>query len=105
MLDALCGVNGDKQADDSVREALAEAVLCLARAEASRRALWAAKAPGLLGKGYEDEDNPIVCQCMEGAAELFLQDGFEPAAGEGAADGAAAGEGGGRRDVQIQEID
>ena len=50
MLDVLCGITA-KEADAAVREALAEAVLCVARADVGRKALWAADAPTLLQKG------------------------------------------------------
>jgi hypothetical protein len=120
ILDVLCGITA-KEEDAAVREALAEAVLCLARHDGARRRLWTADAPALLQKGYEYEENPTVCACMEATAELFLADGFQPAeeqsgqaaaAGEGG-EAAAAGEGGEAaplqqqpgRVVQIEEID
>ena len=124
ILDVLCGITA-KEEDAAVREALAEAVLCLARADAGRKALWKADAPGLLQKGYEFEENATVCACMEATAELFLADGFQPAPeeveGEGCEDGEGgeSGEGGGGagseaaeppaaapgRVVHIEEID
>lgn len=64
--------------DGEAREALAEAVLCLARVDPARKALWRLDAPRLLQKGYELEEDPAVCAAMEATAELFLQDGFEP---------------------------
>lgn len=94
ILDVLCGISG-KEEDDSVRESLAEAVLCLARVDDARKQLWKADAPTLLQKGYELEENPTVCACMEATAELFLADGFEPApqdGGEGVQEAAAAGQ-------------
>ncbi|KAL4423726.1 hypothetical protein ABPG75_001027 [Micractinium tetrahymenae] len=110
ILDVLCGVTA-KVADEPEREALAEAVLCLARVDSARKQLWKCDAPTLLQKGYEYEENPTVCACMEGTAELFLADGFEPAPAD--ADGAAAGAGGEQQEphgssssvVQIEEID
>ena len=63
--------------DDIVRENLAEAILCLAKVPASRKALWSANAPDLLKLAYELEEHPGVCEAMEGAAEFFLQDGFK----------------------------
>lgn len=50
ILDVLCGISG-KEEDDSVRESLAEAVLCLARVDDARKQLWKADAPTLLQKG------------------------------------------------------
>lgn len=50
ILDVLCGISG-KEEDDSVRESLAEAVLCLARVDDARKQLWKAGAPTLLQKG------------------------------------------------------
>ena len=50
MLDVLCGITA-KEEDGAVRESLAEAVLCLARVDAARKALWTCNAPGLLQKG------------------------------------------------------
>ena len=134
MLGALCGVP-EPEPDDAVREALAEAVLCLARVDSARKALWRVDAPTLLAKvcagaegvlrgaghgaehvaacrareanvcggaellplvlvvqGYEWEENPTVCRCMEAAAELFLEDGFAPAPPDAAAEGGQAGE-------------
>ena len=64
--------------DDGVRENLAEAVLCLAKVPAARKKLWAVNAPELLRKAYEMEEHRGVCEALEGAAEFFLQDGFEP---------------------------
>ncbi|KAL4446340.1 hypothetical protein ABPG77_003147 [Micractinium sp. CCAP 211/92] len=110
ILDVLCGITA-KIADEPEREALAEAVLCLARVDSARKQLWKCDAPTLLQKGYEYEENPTVCACMEGTAELFLADGFEPAPAD--ADGPAA-DADARQDdtqnnsgriVQIEEID
>lgn len=50
ILDVLCGISS-KEEDESVREALAEAVLCLARVDDARKQLWQADAPTLLQKG------------------------------------------------------
>lgn len=90
-MDVLCGITA-KEADASVRESLAEAVLCLARADVARKALWSVDAPTLLQKGYEEEENPTVCACMEATAELFLADGFQPPEAEGAEGETAATE-------------
>lgn len=46
----LCGITA-KEADEAVRESLAEAVLCLARVDAARKQLWKCDAPTLLQKG------------------------------------------------------
>lgn len=90
ILDVLCGITV-KEADGVVRESLAEAVLCLARVDAARKLLWKSDAPTLLQKGYEYEENPAVCACMEATAALFLNDGFQqaPTEEEEAAAGAA----------------
>lgn len=112
ILDVLCGITA-KEEDAAVREALAEAVLCLARHGGARKQLWAADAPTLLQKGYEFEENPTVCACMEATAELFLADGFQPAEEQGG-DAAPAAEGSGEgappppppgRVVHIEEVD
>lgn len=50
VLDVLCGITG-KEGDGAVREALAEAVLCLARVDSARKKLWKCDAPTLLQKG------------------------------------------------------
>ena len=41
------------------------------------RTLWAVNAPELLRKAYEMEEHPGVCEAMEGAAQFFLEDGFQ----------------------------
>ena len=56
VLDVLCGVTS-KEGDGAVREALAEAVLCLARVDSARKQLWKCDAPTLLQKG-------CVCCCL-----------------------------------------
>ncbi|KAI3433812.1 hypothetical protein D9Q98_003616 [Chlorella vulgaris] len=118
VLDVLCGITA-KEADEAVREALAEAVLCLARVDAARKQLWACDAPGMLKTGYEFEENRTVCACMEATAELFLSDGFEPQPEEGGAQLGGGGGGGGwagvssdepavsvsKREVSIEEVD
>jgi hypothetical protein len=119
VLDVLCGITA-KEADEAVREALAEAVLCLARVDDARKQLWACDAPGMLKTGYEFEENRTVCACMEATAELFLSDGFEPQPGEGGAQLGGAGGGGGgwagvssdepavsdsKQEVSIEEVD
>lgn len=50
ILDVLCGITA-KIADEPEREALAEAVLCLARVDSARKQLWKCDAPTLLQKG------------------------------------------------------
>ena len=53
VVHVLCGTGegGAKDGDGVVREALAEAVLCLARTELGRKKLWALRVPELLQKG------------------------------------------------------
>lgn len=75
MLSTLCGTV-HAETDAIVRENLAEAIVCLAKVPTSRKHLWEANVPDLLRKGYEFEEHPGVCEAMEAAAELFLQDGF-----------------------------
>ncbi|GAB4814226.1 hypothetical protein N2152v2_001272 [Parachlorella kessleri] len=93
--------------DAAVREALAEAVLCLTRTQPGRKKLWQLQAPVLLQKGYEYEEHPGIMAVMEATAEIFLEDGLAPGAG---GDGDASGEqqqgqqGNGRL-VQIDELD
>ena len=83
ILSALCGTGTSKQkVEDIVRESLAEAVYCLARADVTRKRLWQLNAVELLRKGYENEEHPVVCEALEGAAEFFLEDGFTPSAEE-----------------------
>lgn len=50
ILDVLCGITS-REEDEAVREALAEAVLCLARVEGARKQLWKVDAPTLLQRG------------------------------------------------------
>lgn len=50
ILDVLCSITA-KVADEPEREALAEAVLCLARDDSARKQLWKCSAPMLLQKG------------------------------------------------------
>lgn len=50
ILDVLCGITA-KEEDEAVREALAEAVLCVARHGGARKALWKCDAPTTLQKG------------------------------------------------------
>ena len=78
ILDACCGITAEKEEDDAVREVLAEAILCLAMTDEGRKVLWQCKAPELLQKGYELEENRAVCELMERTAEMFLGDGFQP---------------------------
>lgn len=75
ILDVLC--TRDK-ADEAVRLSIAEAVLCLAKSDITRKKLWEINAVEMLKKGYEDEEHPVICECLEAAAEFFLQDGFNP---------------------------
>ena len=78
ILAALCGTGyTKKKADDDVRELLAEGIYCLAKSDIVRTTLWKMNAVDLLKTGYEDEENPVVCEAMEGAAEFFLQDGVQ----------------------------
>lgn len=65
VLDVLCGITA-KEADAAVREALAEAVLCVARADAGRKALWAVDGPTLLGKGCAGPDARAAAHCVGG---------------------------------------
>ena len=116
---ATAGAGGKESGgDEGVREALAEAVLCLARVDGARKQLWACNAPTLLQRGYEYEENPTICACMEATAELFLSDGFEPPPGvalPGGGDGSDAAaamaaaeclpQQPASRAVQIEEID
>jgi hypothetical protein len=92
ILDALCGISGSpKQEDDTVREALAEALLCLTMNDVARKVLWSRNAAELLQKGYEYEENRVVCDAMEKMAEYFLQDGFQPEGEEGGGNKQAGG--------------
>lgn len=50
ILDVLCSITA-KVADEPEREALAEAVLCLARDDSARKQLWKCRAPTMLQKG------------------------------------------------------
>lgn len=87
------GGAGEAEADAEVRQALAEAVVCLARAPEGRAALWAANAADLLKKGYEYEEHRGVCDAMEAAASLLMADGFQPEEdGEGGGGGDEGGE-------------
>lgn len=113
VLGVLAGIP-ETEKDIIVRENLAEAVLCLAKVDAARKALWAINAPELLNKAYELEEHPGVCEAMEGAAEFFLQDGFQPNGeekGEGGEEGeevaanVSSPQHADRPDVVIEEID
>ena len=80
ILAALCGTGvHKKKAEDDVRELLAEGMYCLAKSDIVRTKLWKMNAVELLKTGYEDEENPTVCEALEGAAEFFLQDGCSSA--------------------------
>jgi hypothetical protein len=59
-------------AEESVREALAEAVLALAGTAPGRAALWGVGAPEALRVAYADEEGAGVCEAMEKTARLFL---------------------------------
>lgn len=85
ILALLCGTGcTKKKADDDVRELLAEGIYCLAKSDIVRTKLWKMNAVDLLKKGYEDEENPVVCEALEGAAEFFLQDGLQQDEEQGA---------------------
>ena len=60
-------------ADEDVREALAEAVLSLAGTAPGRAALWDVAAPEALRVAYVEEEGPYVCEAMEKTARLFLE--------------------------------
>lgn len=78
ILALLCGTGTSKtKAEDDVREILAEGMYCLAKSDIVRTKLWKMNAVDLLKKGYEDEENSVVCEALEAAAEFFLQDGLE----------------------------
>ncbi|KAK9846461.1 hypothetical protein WJX81_004401 [Elliptochloris bilobata] len=77
MLEPLCGWEAPKEGDSVVRESLAEALMMLAETEAGRKALWGVRAPEMLKKGYELEEDAGVCLAMECMAQLFLQDGLQ----------------------------
>lgn len=74
ILSQLCGVGVPKEADDTARAALAEAILMLAETEEGRSVLWELQAPSTLKTGYEDEEAEDVCEAMERMAQLFLSD-------------------------------
>uniref|UniRef100_A0A7S0QSZ1 Protein HGH1 N-terminal domain-containing protein n=1 Tax=Pyramimonas obovata TaxID=1411642 RepID=A0A7S0QSZ1_9CHLO len=61
-----------READEAVRQAVAEAVQLLAGSEEGFDQLWTAGAPELLRAGYVDEEGPGVCEAMESTAELFM---------------------------------
>ncbi|GAX76264.1 hypothetical protein CEUSTIGMA_g3708.t1 [Chlamydomonas eustigma] len=67
-------INGEepKEKDTIVRQSMSRALLALASTQLGRDALWKIKAPDILKKGYEDEQDPEVCLAMEQAAELFI---------------------------------
>lgn len=73
-------------ADEPLREACADALAAVAGSAEGRKALWAAKAPDLLRRAYEDEQARGVCAALEHAAELLMSDGREM--GEGGETGA-----------------
>lgn len=74
ILTVLC----EGKAEGKAKENLAEAVYCLAKSDVTRKKMWQLHAVELLRKGYEFEEHPVVCEALEGAAEFFLQDGFDP---------------------------
>lgn len=76
ILAVLAGIP-EVEKDDFVRENLAEAMFCLAKVPVSRKKLWEADAPELLKKAYEYEEHYGVCEALEGAAQFFLEDGFQ----------------------------
>ncbi len=67
LLRPLAPHSGD---DEPLREACANAVASLAGSADGRRALWAAGAPELLRKAYEEEQAAGVCAIMEHAVRL-----------------------------------
>ncbi|EIE25556.1 ARM repeat-containing protein [Coccomyxa subellipsoidea C-169] len=74
LLDLLCGVTRKKEGDAAVRNSLAESVEMLVSTEQGGQVLWDLKAPEMLRKGYEMEEDPEVCASMERIAQLFLSD-------------------------------
>ena len=87
ILGVLAGIP-TTETDDSVRETLAEAVLCLAKVDVIRKQMWTLNAPDLLKKAYELEEHQGVCDALEDAAECFMRDGFGDAEEElGGGDG------------------
>ena len=118
ILGVLAGIPKVEE-DALVRENLAEAILCLAKVPEARKELWKADAPELLKKGYELEEDPGVCEAMEGIAEFFLQDGLQrddedgedgaggedKAAAEGGEEERVAAQHSLRSDVRIEELD
>mmetsp|Transcript_15920 Transcript_15920/g.44472 ORF Transcript_15920/g.44472 Transcript_15920/m.44472 type:complete len:105 (+) Transcript_15920:584-898(+) len=88
-----------KELEDSVRQAVAEAILMLAAEEEGREALLEHDAHLVLKKGYEYEECPGVCDAMERTAAIFMTKGkVEPGEGE---EGAPASE---DHEVQCQVI-
>ncbi|KAK2078918.1 hypothetical protein QBZ16_002608 [Prototheca wickerhamii] len=105
-LAVLAGGESEARKDDEVREALAEAVLCLARNDDARKLLWKLDAPELLRTAYEYEERPATCAALEATAELFLSDGLlDPATGtlqEPVPEDAATGQ---RSAVSFEELE
>ena len=105
-LAVLAGGESEARKDDEVREALAEAVLCLARNDDARKLLWKLDAPELLRTAYEYEERPATCAALEATAELFLSDGLlDPATGtlqEPVPEDAGAGQ---RNAVSFEELE
>ncbi|CAL8460767.1 g298 [Coccomyxa elongata] len=74
ILELLCGVTRKKESDAAVRNSLAECIEMLVSTEQGGQVLWDMKAPEMLRKGYETEEDPEVCATMERIAHLFLAD-------------------------------
>ena len=72
ILDVLCGITA-KEEDEAVREALAEAVLCVARHGGARKALWKCDAPTTLQKGVRPPAGlPPAAAAAAGAGPVWL---------------------------------
>jgi hypothetical protein len=82
-------------------------VLCLAQTEKGQLKLWEWKAPDLLKRGYEFEEDPGVCEAMERIAELFLQHGLAPVEEAGGRGGVGSGGGftAGKFHTEIDELE
>lgn len=76
MLQPLSGVD-PKEADDTVREALAESIAQIAGTEKGKELLQRLDAVELLKKGYEYEECPGVCGALEHTARLLMFEEIE----------------------------